>query len=273
MTYTILNMFNGVEVSKLNMTVGHPNGTKVVVTYVGSLWMADQIVIHDVLVVPGYEDSIIRTQVATGNENNGLDFLNTVVYLINKIPSYVLSRNLPYELLFNVEPNLSHLKSFGCLSFYTILNDSTKFSSSAKFKKYEMVFQNKNGLNFFNSDEDESKSSEPNEDVRDIGIEKSKETTNTPLGGTENTESTVRNESNTSKRTLEEVVSDVDDIVILEKKDSESEGDDSFYQEFNEMFETPNVVPDSRSAFNTWRSSRKTSIPKKLGTNKMKNLQ
>nr|GFB38903.1 ribonuclease H-like domain-containing protein [Tanacetum cinerariifolium] len=36
-------------------TVGHPNGTKVVVTYVGSLWLADQIVIHDVLVVPGYE--------------------------------------------------------------------------------------------------------------------------------------------------------------------------------------------------------------------------
>ncbi|GJY24582.1 hypothetical protein Tco_0398240, partial [Tanacetum coccineum] len=43
-------------VSKLNMTVGHANGTKAVVTHVGSLRLTDKIVIHDVLVVPGYED-------------------------------------------------------------------------------------------------------------------------------------------------------------------------------------------------------------------------
>ncbi|GJU59153.1 ribonuclease H-like domain-containing protein [Tanacetum coccineum] len=46
---------NVAEVSNLNMTVGHPNGTKAVVTHVGSLRLTDQIVIHDVLVVPGYE--------------------------------------------------------------------------------------------------------------------------------------------------------------------------------------------------------------------------
>ncbi|GKF20706.1 hypothetical protein Tco_0069344, partial [Tanacetum coccineum] len=104
MTYTVLNMFNVVEVSKLNMTVGHPNGTKAVVTHVGSLRLMDQIVIHDVLIMPGYDvillsvhklckdnkfrvmfdenvcviqDSIQRTQVGTGNESNGLYFLNT----------------------------------------------------------------------------------------------------------------------------------------------------------------------------------------------------
>nr|GEU84246.1 hypothetical protein [Tanacetum cinerariifolium] len=48
-----------VEVSKLNITVGHPNGTKVVVTHMGSLRLIDQIVIHDVLVVPGYEVSLL----------------------------------------------------------------------------------------------------------------------------------------------------------------------------------------------------------------------
>ncbi|GJU86134.1 hypothetical protein Tco_1293680 [Tanacetum coccineum] len=59
MTYTVLNMFNVVEVSKLNMIVGHPNGTKSVVTHVGSLRLTDQIVIHDILVMPGYEVSFM----------------------------------------------------------------------------------------------------------------------------------------------------------------------------------------------------------------------
>nr|GEX61507.1 hypothetical protein [Tanacetum cinerariifolium] len=58
-TYTVFNMFNVVNVSKLNKTVGHPNGTKAIVTHVGSLRLTDQIVIHDVLVVPRYEVSLL----------------------------------------------------------------------------------------------------------------------------------------------------------------------------------------------------------------------
>ncbi|GJV76821.1 putative RNA-directed DNA polymerase, partial [Tanacetum coccineum] len=101
---------NIAEVSDLNMTVGHPNGTKAVVTHMGSLRLTDQIVIHDVLVVPGYEvsllsvhklskdnkfrvifddntcviqDSVQRTQVGTGSESNVLYFLNTGKRLVN----------------------------------------------------------------------------------------------------------------------------------------------------------------------------------------------
>ena len=92
------------------MTVGHPNGTKAMVTHMGSLRLTDQIVIHDVLVVPGYEvsllsvhklskdnkfrvifddntcviqDSMQRTQVGTGSESKGLYFLNTGKRLVN----------------------------------------------------------------------------------------------------------------------------------------------------------------------------------------------
>ncbi|GJR64330.1 hypothetical protein Tco_0010395 [Tanacetum coccineum] len=72
MIYTILNMFNVVDVSKLNMIIGYPNGTKALVTHVGSFKLIDKIMIHDVLVVPCYQDSVLRTQVGTGNKSNGL---------------------------------------------------------------------------------------------------------------------------------------------------------------------------------------------------------
>nr|GEW76733.1 hypothetical protein [Tanacetum cinerariifolium] len=42
-----------------NITVDHPNGTKAIVTHVGSLRLTDKIVIHDVLVVPGYEANLL----------------------------------------------------------------------------------------------------------------------------------------------------------------------------------------------------------------------
>nr|GEU69058.1 putative reverse transcriptase, RNA-dependent DNA polymerase, Gag-polypeptide of LTR copia-type [Tanacetum cinerariifolium] len=212
----------------VNIVVGHPNATKAVVTHVGSLRPTDQIVIHDVIGVPGYEfrllfvhklskdnkfrvifdedfcviqDSLQRTQVGTSNESNGL------------ISSSVLFGKSPYELVFKIEPNLSHLKTFGCLCFSTVLNDSDKFSSS---------------------NEDESKSSEPNDDGRDKETEKT------------------------------EAVGNVEENAILDENDNEYEGDDSFYQEFNEMFQTPDVIPDSQSDFNPRRSSRKTNMPKKL---------
>ncbi|GJR04725.1 RNA-directed DNA polymerase, eukaryota, reverse transcriptase zinc-binding domain protein [Tanacetum coccineum] len=77
MTYTIINMFNVVDVSKLNMIIRHPNGIKALVTHVDSLRLTDKNVIHDVLVMPGYQDSVLRTQVGTGNDSNELYFVNT----------------------------------------------------------------------------------------------------------------------------------------------------------------------------------------------------
>ncbi|GJV16973.1 hypothetical protein Tco_1362296 [Tanacetum coccineum] len=50
---------NIADVSKLNMTVGHPNGIKALVTHVGSRKLTDKIVIYDILVVPGYQVSLL----------------------------------------------------------------------------------------------------------------------------------------------------------------------------------------------------------------------
>ncbi|GKB00390.1 hypothetical protein Tco_0828383 [Tanacetum coccineum] len=64
----------------------------------------------------------------------------------------------------------------------------------------------------------ESKSSEPNDDERDIRTERSNGTENISLGGIEYTKCTRRDESNPSESTLEEAANDVDNSAILEKK-------------------------------------------------------
>nr|GEW99095.1 putative reverse transcriptase, RNA-dependent DNA polymerase, Gag-polypeptide of LTR copia-type [Tanacetum cinerariifolium] len=46
-----------------------------------------------------------------------------------KIAYYVLNGKSPYELVHKNKPNLSHLRSFGCLCFSKVLNNSDKFTS------------------------------------------------------------------------------------------------------------------------------------------------
>ncbi|GJX95648.1 putative RNA-directed DNA polymerase [Tanacetum coccineum] len=52
----------------------------------------------------------------------------TAVYLINRLPSSILNSRCPYELVYNKKPSLSHLRSFGCLCFSTVLNNHDKLS-------------------------------------------------------------------------------------------------------------------------------------------------
>lgn len=58
--------------------------------------------------------------------------LLSAVYLINRTPSKVLNGKTPFELVFGHEPNISHLKTFGCLCFATKLNVADKFSERSE---------------------------------------------------------------------------------------------------------------------------------------------
>lgn len=49
-------------------------------------------------------------------------------YLINFLPSSIISGKAPFELLFGKPPNLSHLRILGCLSFTTNLGVTYKFA-------------------------------------------------------------------------------------------------------------------------------------------------
>ncbi|GKC47944.1 putative RNA-directed DNA polymerase [Tanacetum coccineum] len=57
------------------------------------------------------------------------------------LPSVVLSGKSPYELVYKSEPSYSHIRTFGCLCFSTVLNNNDKFverSDKCVFIGYSM---------------------------------------------------------------------------------------------------------------------------------------
>ncbi|GJU30252.1 hypothetical protein Tco_1173841 [Tanacetum coccineum] len=54
MTITTKYMFEVIDISDLNLTVGHPNGTMAKIKYVRNLQLSKDVVLYDILVVPGY---------------------------------------------------------------------------------------------------------------------------------------------------------------------------------------------------------------------------
>ncbi|GJX47796.1 ribonuclease H-like domain-containing protein [Tanacetum coccineum] len=93
----------------------------------------------------------------------------------------------------------------------------------------------------------------------------SRGTDNISLGGTEKTVDIL------IEGTSVEAASDINDNAILEEKDSESKGDNNYYQEFNDLFETPNMVPESQGPVNLRRSYRKSTMPKRFSDFKLDN--
>ncbi|CAH9124860.1 unnamed protein product, partial [Cuscuta epithymum] len=52
----------------------------------------------------------------------------TAVYIINRLPSPIISNKSPYEMLFGKEPNYEHLRVFGCLVYAHNNKRKDKFS-------------------------------------------------------------------------------------------------------------------------------------------------
>jgi len=59
------------------------------------------------------------------------DFVLTVAYLINRLPTNVLKCHTPHEILFNKKPKLSHLRVFGCLVYDHNTHITHKFDERA----------------------------------------------------------------------------------------------------------------------------------------------
>jgi hypothetical protein len=55
----------------------------------------------------------------------------TTAYIINRLPTPILSKASPYEKLHNTIPTYHHMKVFYCLCYATTITPSHKFDSRA----------------------------------------------------------------------------------------------------------------------------------------------
>ena len=55
-------MTNVIDISDLNITVGHPNGTTAKITHVGNLKISNNVILFDVLVIPNYTVSLLSVK-------------------------------------------------------------------------------------------------------------------------------------------------------------------------------------------------------------------
>nr|GEV81859.1 ribonuclease H-like domain-containing protein [Tanacetum cinerariifolium] len=62
----------------------------------------------------------------------GFRYFLTIVDDYSRLPSSVLNRKSPFSLVYNKEPNLSHLRSFGCLCYAALIKGSDKFSEKSE---------------------------------------------------------------------------------------------------------------------------------------------
>ncbi|GKD38577.1 putative RNA-directed DNA polymerase, partial [Tanacetum coccineum] len=59
LTTSTIGMINVVDISNLNIIVGHPNGTVATISHKGDLRLSNNVMLHDVLIVPGYCVSLL----------------------------------------------------------------------------------------------------------------------------------------------------------------------------------------------------------------------
>ncbi|XP_071727720.1 uncharacterized protein [Rutidosis leptorrhynchoides] len=81
MTNSINNFVSHNDVSDLNLTVSHPNGTKAKVSKIGNLRISNDIILKDVLVVPDYHVSLLSVHCLVRDNNLFVGFDNVACYI------------------------------------------------------------------------------------------------------------------------------------------------------------------------------------------------
>ncbi|GJW52763.1 putative RNA-directed DNA polymerase [Tanacetum coccineum] len=154
LTTSTIGMTNVVDISNLNITVGHPNGTVATISHIGDLRLSNNVILHDVLVVPGYCVSLLSVNklikdsklfvgfdedkcyiqdldkgitLGTGSESGGLylfdDSKNISLGNVNTVMAFNVSKDLwhnrlghPADQVLNVLKNDLNLSKNTCVS-------------------------------------------------------------------------------------------------------------------------------------------------------------
>ncbi|GJS92029.1 ribonuclease H-like domain-containing protein, partial [Tanacetum coccineum] len=72
LTVSTVRMFNFMDITSLKIDVGHPNGTLATISHTGNLRLANNVILYDVLVVPGYYDLTKQETLGNGSESGGI---------------------------------------------------------------------------------------------------------------------------------------------------------------------------------------------------------
>ncbi|GKF94488.1 hypothetical protein Tco_0284188, partial [Tanacetum coccineum] len=75
------NMFNVTDISGLNLTVGHPNGTLAKISAIGNLTLTSNVVLFDVLVIPEYNVSLMSVHKLIKDSKLFVGFDETKCYI------------------------------------------------------------------------------------------------------------------------------------------------------------------------------------------------
>ncbi|GJT76697.1 ribonuclease H-like domain-containing protein, partial [Tanacetum coccineum] len=107
LTISTIGMINVVDISNLNIIVGHPNGTVATISHVGDLRLLNNVILYDVLVVPSYCVSLLAVNKLikdrTGSESEELylfdDTKNKSLCNVNTVMAFNVSKDLWHSRL------------------------------------------------------------------------------------------------------------------------------------------------------------------------------
>jgi hypothetical protein len=119
MTINTLNMFGIIDISDLNITVGHPNGTLAKIKYVSNLKLSDKIILYDVLVVPEYSVSLLSVHKLIKDSRMFVGFDETKCYIQDLTQNKIMrtgSANGGLYLFDTPSPCISYNQTIGNLS-------------------------------------------------------------------------------------------------------------------------------------------------------------
>ncbi|GJU37393.1 putative RNA-directed DNA polymerase [Tanacetum coccineum] len=127
MTISTLNMFGVIDITDLNLTVGHPNGTLAKIKYVGNLKLSDKIVLFDVLVVPEYCVSLLSVNKLIRDSRMFVGFTETKCFIQDLHQNKIVgtgSENGGLYMFDYVSPLSSNSQTIGNLSAVCFISKS-----------------------------------------------------------------------------------------------------------------------------------------------------